>query len=143
MDKKGKDMFKAVKIEIGFSESPEVNPNGEVFEGLDCWEKAQKRLNAIAAATPEDLLGYHKTDITITFEDGEAYEGRLDIKHIHSENADHRLAKHIRHFFHFYTRRWKPFHLTNEQYLEILSRHTKVEIAALEIWMGRYEIPPD
>lgn len=46
-----------------------------------------------ASQTAPETGGYNKVDFTITFEDGETYEGRYDLKHWSVEVPD--LRKHV------------------------------------------------
>ena len=81
-------MIPAVKIVIGWSESPYIT-EGKTFEGESLWQEAASYLNKY----PEPDLGYYKTDFTIHFADGEEYGGRYDI------GSDHpTLGEHIRGF---------------------------------------------
>lgn len=80
--------IKAVKIEVPFSEAPHVIDT-RVFDGDDCWEKANRWLRSV---TPPEL-GYYKTDVVVTYADGETYSCRFDI------GADApSLGQHIRDF---------------------------------------------
>lgn len=81
-------MIPAVSISFTYSECPGVNAPRS-FSGPDVWRRAAHWL----AMLPKPDLGYYKTDFTVTYEDGETYEGRYDI------GADApTLGSHIRGF---------------------------------------------
>jgi len=60
--------------------------------------------------------GYDKHDFTITWADGETYEGRLDCKHPSCTNNDLSINNHIKEMALFVTGKAKPTHLTERQY---------------------------
>lgn len=87
-DGQGRTKIKAVKIEVPFSEAPGVI-DPRVFEGDDCWTQCNRWLRAISPPK----LGYYKTDVIVTYADGETYQARYDI------GADSpTLGQHIRDF---------------------------------------------
>jgi hypothetical protein len=136
-------MIPATKIIIGFSEHPQHQQPRE-FVGPTCFADAQAYLTRLAIWTPRDLLGYFKTDFEIEWADGEKYDGRLDIKAINSDGADHRLGHHIRQFVTFYggllTPETLPKHITPEQYDVIIERN-KVNPVTTRWWLDNYELP--
>ena len=128
-------MNKTTKIEILSSENNYINACSEArrtFEGDSCWEDVYSFLLLAAAQIPADRLGYDKTDFRVTWEDGETYEGRLDLKNPASgRESDTNIAEHIRSHCIFYggiamtpayRNRWHW--MTEESYAEIME-HTK------------------
>lgn len=65
--------------------------------GSGCWAKASAALRSWAITAPEDG-SYHKTDFTVTFEDGGTYEGRYDL----ARDSDGDLAGHARDTAHWH-----------------------------------------
>lgn len=72
-------------------------------------------------SAPKQGEGYDKTDIKVTFEDGETYSGRVDLKHFSCDDNDTDLAKHIRDHVLFYTGEHKPVWMTAAQYDQALN----------------------
>lgn len=66
---------------------------------------------------PKDL-GYDKCDFRVTFEDGEVYEGRYDLKRGLKDEGS--LQHHIVSFIEFYAGKHKPPHLTEQKYRDFL-----------------------
>lgn len=112
---------KAVRIEIGFSESPHIQRNkAPAFNSMtdaNVFFNAQNR-DAEAARENGKLLGYYKTDFKITFEDGYTYNGRYDIG---SDSPD--LTSHVKSFAQCYSGRVKPGHMTDKQWDGFLHNH--------------------
>lgn len=64
-------------------------------------------------------LGYHKVDFRVTFEDGEVFEGRYDMKpNLEGEGP---LEDHIQRFVGFYSGQWRPRWMTAERYAAALA----------------------
>jgi hypothetical protein len=112
-------MIAAVKITIGFSESPHIR-EGIDFAGPCLWQAAADYLTF----WPGPDLGYYKTDFTVTYEDGTEYSGRYDI------GADRdTLGDHMRAFIHGVVDRgdWRP----SKENVEYLTNfRTNYEIGA-------------
>lgn len=129
----------ATKIEFGFSESP-AHHRVTAFEGPGLWERARKYAKHLADYSPESL-GCYKTDFKVTFADGHAYEGRLDID---GSGRDVDVAEHMRRFCTFYGNRHKPetlpSHITPEQYQVIMRRYTNGEANYYADILDRYQI---
>lgn len=64
--------------------------------------------------------GYDKHDFTITWEDGETYEGRYDLKHYSIEWPN--LKRHVEGFARFMAGLRRPTHMTAEEYVLCVSR---------------------
>lgn len=119
-------MNKTTKIVIGFSENPYISGCSEAkrtFTGDTCWFDASVFLRSAVNLSPGELrpdkhwrtrpgqkpvipsrMGYDKTDFTVTWEDGETYEGRLDLKPTScgERESDTDIAQHIRRHCIFY-----------------------------------------
>ncbi|MCL0079832.1 DUF192 domain-containing protein [Dehalococcoidia bacterium] len=103
------------------------------------WERANSLLRKWSETAPRRGEGYHKVSFIVTYEDGETYQGRFDLKHYTVEYPD--LAKHIYHFVAFYAGRYCPPHMTEEQYKEFLEDRIVVEIRTDFInFLDNYEI---
>jgi hypothetical protein len=90
------------------------------------WDDADAVLKRMAWTAPEHG-GYHKTDFRITWEDGETYTGRYDLKR-HDVSLAY-LARHVRRFCEFYSGRWRPEHVSEEQYRAIVDRDPELRDA--------------
>lgn len=67
--------------------------------------------------------GYDKCDFKVTWEDGETYEGRYDLKHNKIEYPS--LSRHITEFVRFHAGEWHPAHMTGEQYQKLMGQYDK------------------
>lgn len=100
------------EIRFGFSESPDVQ-EGKTF---DNWDEAEIYLSRIHRQTIKlrddgEMLGYFKTDIVITWEDGFTWQTRYDI------GADApTIREHIQGFLNVYSGRVKPTHWNDGQW---------------------------
>lgn len=107
-------MIKAVKIEIGFSEHPAIQqfgaPTFTCMRSANEYFAHENRMVEYAKALNQ-MMGYYKTDFTITFEDGTQYKGRYDFG---SDAVD--LTTHIRRFAECYSGRIKPSHMKPEHW---------------------------
>ncbi len=117
----------ATKVEIPFSESPDLKPGcvpamqnmreANVVFRWENYKAEQKR-------TDGKLLGYYKTDFVITFSDGTQYQGRFDLG---SDESD--LTRHVRRFCEVYSGRMKPPHMTPEHWEAFKSHYTEEQLA--------------
>jgi len=122
-------LIPAVKIEITRAEGlhsevtgiPEVCTRETMFGIWDC---ADSILMKWSHTAPKEG-GYDKCDFKITFEDGETYSGRYDLKHNSIEYPN--LAKHVWGFTTFHAGVGKPGHLTQEDYNKYLT---------ISVWSG-------
>ncbi len=117
-------LIPAVKIEITRAEglTSEVTGKPEVCTDAHidgAWECANHVLVKWSGTAPKEG-GYDKCDFKVTWEDGETYEGRYDLKHYTIEYPN--LAKHIYDFLMFHAGLKKPAHMSTEEYQRYLSR---------------------
>lgn len=75
---------------------------------------ADEELRRWAKTAPEDGT-YDKCDFKITFEDGDTYSGRYDLKRHDAGHTD-LIGRHVRQFAKFYAGLWRPDHMTPKQY---------------------------
>ena len=99
------------------------------------WQTANSTLRAWAYSAPED--GYDKCDFSITFADGEIYEGRYDLVHWSKKMAD--LSLHVKNFVEFGAGVKKPEHLTDRQYRTIQNR-TPGLAEQCRLWLEKYQL---
>jgi hypothetical protein len=85
------------------------------------WEDADFILTlwALSAPAKKDGGGYDKCDFVVFWRDGKVYQGRYDLVHFSDETPD--LKKHIIDFAKFYSGKYCPDNLTQEQYEEATS----------------------
>lgn len=106
---------------------------------VSSWTSANRVLRQWSETAPKDCQTYDKCDFTITFEDGETYEGRYDLKHWACGYPD--LAKHVRDFVAFYAGQYKPAWMSEEQYREFLETpHFKKTKSEFEHFLENYAI---
>lgn len=82
--------------------------------GRNVWKQFQDVLNNVEPPK----LGCYKTNFVVTFENGETYEGRLELD---ADQSDNDVVEHILNHCAFYTGRRRPAHLTEAQYRAILA----------------------
>lgn len=96
---------------------------------------------AIWARTAPKGGGYDKTDFIVVWNDGETYEGRVDLKREHVLGYD--LRAHIRSAWTFCAGLAKPAHLTQERYDKFLRQQEQenpdTKTGATEA-LARYDI---
>ncbi|MCL0084231.1 DUF192 domain-containing protein, partial [Dehalococcoidia bacterium] len=73
------------------------------------WERANSLLRKWSETAPRRGKGYHKVSFIVTYEDGETYQGRFDLRHNTVEYPD--LAEHIYRSVAFYAGRYRPPHM--------------------------------
>lgn len=88
------------------------------------------------ARTAPDAGGYDKCDFTVTWEDGEQYQGRVDLERKHSTGYD--LRRHMREFLRFYTGEARPYHLTPEQYQRALAGDPLGKPEEIKAFLAKY-----
>lgn len=103
------------------------------------WRKAEEYINRLCADAPQDG-SYWKTDFSITWADGETYEGRYDAAHPHSRSHEGSLAQHCLDFLTFRAGLRCPNHLTQAQYDDIMRDefHGPVVIAEATRFLKAY-----
>lgn len=114
---------KAIKIEIGFSESPHIKEGfAPVFDSMAKANQFFFWQNKDAETAKENgkLLGYYKTDFTIHFADGTKYEGRYDIG---ADQPD--LTSHVKRFCEVYSGQRKPLQMTEAHWQAFMSQYTQ------------------
>lgn len=94
-------------ITIKWSESNQIE-DGHVFPSL---EEANQFLRRVAR-DEKGKIGYCKVSYAAQFEDGEVYEGRIDV----TENDGHCFLEAMQSFVSFYSGKSKPHWMTPEQY---------------------------
>jgi hypothetical protein len=94
------------------------------------FEEAEKLISM--AAQSKDSQGYDKTAFLITWEDGETYEGRIDIMRKDMTKKTP-LKDHIEHFNYGLIGERKPANYTDEQYESLLKAYGMTEEKQAEI----------
>lgn len=93
---------------------------------VSSFEDADSVLRRWAETAPEGG-SYDKCDFKITYEDGEIYEGRYDLKRLDYEWPS--LRKHVSEFLRFISGTDKPAHLTDEQYQRVVKEYDATRYA--------------
>lgn len=100
-------------------------------------DAASKKLREWSRTIPAEITSYFKCDFTVTFEDGEQYHGRYDLKAFDSGD----LAKHMIDFLVFSTGARCPAHMTQERYdAFIASAVTPEKREACVRYLATYEL---
>lgn len=87
-------MKRAVKIEFEQWEGRIGRMLKGSFEGPEVWTKVNGLIAQIAAQCPPDMLGCLKCGFMVTFEDGETYEGRFEVKPYGSGTLEQHIRTH-------------------------------------------------
>lgn len=91
---------------------------------------------------PDCEGGYDKHDFWIEFEDGEAYQGRIDLHHP-SYAPPERIGKHVRDFLRFYGGLLRseelPRHLKPKDYAHMIAVSGR-NSAEYQAWLDRYNL---
>ena len=120
-------MIKMISIQFPFSESNLVNTQTT----FTSFVAANNHLNFARIGAPK--LGYHKTDFVLTYEDGETYKGRYDIK----RNDYISLEEHVQSFCECYGGVKKPKHFDDGQWALWLKDGVHSEYAE---FLKKYEL---
>jgi len=109
-------MIRAKSIVLTRAEGPAAECDKPLK--VSSWTDADRVLRQWSETAPKDCRTYDKCDFVITYEDGETYEGRYDLKHWTCEYPN--LGKHVRNFVAFHAGQYKPAWMSEEQYREYL-----------------------
>lgn len=136
--------IKVIRVELTRAEGPSDLCGTKFFNSL-AEADAQLRENALTA--PEGG-GYDKHDFTLTFEDGETYEGRIDVVHPNNKRGtkNETIGEHVRDFLRFssglYTKDELPKHFkTLSSYLEFVNTsNSEKERIEMVKFLDTYEL---
>lgn len=132
-------LISPVKIELKRAEGWSAEAT---LTGGDLWNLSDAVLWAWAATAP-DSGGYDKCDFIVTYEDGETYQGRFDLKRTHT-GVKGLLSSQIWHHVSFIIGQWCPDHMTEEEYQTYVKQdrvhYTEEEWAACNAWLTTYEL---
>ncbi len=95
------------------------------------WAEANATLRAWARTAPGPGQGYDKCDFTVTWADGETYNGRYDLEGQETETAD--LAAHVLAHARFMAGQWRSW-ASPEQYAAILADHERLTHGVTAEW---------
>jgi len=130
-------MIRARSITLTRAEGPAAECDRP--QTVSSWSDANLVLWHWSETAPSDCQTYDKCDFIITYEDGETYEGRYDLKHHICGYPD--LGKHVRDFVTFHAGRHKPAWMSEEQYREFLETpYFKKMKSEFEHFLESYEI---
>lgn len=131
-------LIKPALIEIVRAEGP-TNLCG-ITQRAKGWADANMILRANSTTAPKGGA-YDKHDFKVTFEDGQTYSGRYDLKHWEEEQPD--LAGHVRAFLR-YLAGHAPAWMTENP--EVLAHYQKdreanpEEVAEAKRWLETYDV---
>jgi hypothetical protein len=108
------------------------------------WSCANILLRQWATTCSPAAIGYDKTDFTITYEDGETYEGSLDLKHP-ERGKNESLEGHIRDHCLYSSGQKMPETMQTLQEWQafLLKTEGQESMAAWANWLSRYQIGPE
>lgn len=133
-------MKKAVSIKLHRAEGMIHEIETVELKGDGCWKAAWSILFRWSGTAPRNG-GYDKCDFTVTYEDGETYNGRYDLVHFLKEGPN--LERHIRDHVECYSGRKVPVHYAGEKradwdrYFASVDEETKKSAAD---FLDNYEI---
>lgn len=118
-------MIPATSIRLDRAEGThaDVQAHHVVLSGPYVWHEADQTLVRWSDSAPA-TGGYDKTDFTVTFADGQTYQGRFDMMHWSVEMPS--LAGHVRGFLRFYAGEERPDHITPQQYQRLLDQQPEL-----------------
>lgn len=133
------ETFEINSIEGAREMAPGVKIKSILFadgEGKASWYgrtfDTYNQFDAYIRTLPTPAMGYYKTDVILTFEDGLTYKARYDMRDEREYLQDHLWNHNL-----FYGGVYRPSHLTVEQYKNYLSNfNTKPSIE----FLLKYEI---
>jgi hypothetical protein len=91
-------VIRAVKIELERCEGATTEVGSHTFtplEGASVWSQATEQIIAWRWSSPANG-GYHKVAFVVTWEDGETYSGRYDLKRHHVGTLGEQISYHLR-----------------------------------------------
>jgi hypothetical protein len=133
--------FKMSKIEIARGEGPSAEC-GKTATVLT-WAGSDRVIQQWAKTAPGPNQGYDKCDFIVTWENGETYTGRFDMRQ-HDTGYSNHLPRHIRNLVAFYAGLEKPDHMTPAQYRQFLaSETTPAEMESARQWLEQYALTDD
>ena len=99
--------------------------------GLDVqtWTDSDYVLRGWAVTAPKEM-GYDKVDFLVTWEDGETYEGRFDMKYEH-KLEENLLGRQITDVLMFYAGENKPDYMKEQAYREYVEHYADMKVAYL------------
>jgi hypothetical protein len=134
---------RATKIVVTRAEGRVHECVTETLEGGNVWEKANATLGRWSRTAPgapgKPGGGYDKCDFTVTYEDGEEYEGRYDLRGDEWPSLENHMAA----FLGCYSGRMKPAHMKQADYERFLKYHElEGHCAQYAKFMDTYEVGP-
>lgn len=84
--------------------------------------------------------GYDKVDFKLTFEDGDTYTGRLDIKGFGCEDNDSYIKEHVKRHLRFMAGLCKPGHISDAEYAAYLRRLPDGAVADAKRALATYDV---
>lgn len=84
------------------------------------WAEANRHLYRIARVAPTNG-SYYKTGVSFEWQDGREYGFRVDVTREHVRQFDP-LARELKNELRFFSGRWRPAHLSEENYQKILEQ---------------------
>ena len=119
-------MIKASQIEITRAEGK--NTDDMATYVFPTWAEANDRLKGIAATV--DHKGSDDVDFRVAFEDGQSYNGTIEIKANGEVNES--LQDHIRNHLSFHLGMNRPSHLSEEEYQRIVRTYEEATPSVIE-----------
>lgn len=120
------------KVVIHRAEGPVTDPTMRevTYEGNTAEQRGNAWLRDIARTAPA-TGGYDKTDVTITFSNGQETQFRFDVQHTSLPDNDTSIRSHVRNFFLYHCRPEElPYIARDPRRLEYARRHTSPETKA-------------
>lgn len=129
---------KVSKVWVNRAEGPIDQCRDYTFEGPDALQQAQRQMFKWGT-TVSPGGGYDKCDFVVTFEDGEMYSGRYDLKGDGLADDGLTIAGQIRRMLRFWAGEWRPAWCNDKEWGDICKRHEAGADEARE-WLEKYEL---
>lgn len=131
-------MKKAVKIVVERWEGRITECGKEEVEGADVWSRANAILLRWSRTAPSEGGGCHKCGFTVTYEDGETYEGRYELTRKWPSIQNH-MREHVMFSAGLVTNPW----MGEERYRAYLNEIVGEEkMADYKKFLSEYEMGP-
>jgi hypothetical protein len=128
-EQKPKDKVKLKDIEILWAEGNQSNYD-KFPKKYSSWKAANDAVRPIASDAAK-YEGYNKVKFVVTFEDGETYEGRLDVA---SKVDNPNIEPYVGNVFGVHIKEWLDYLLSDE------SGQSEAEKQEVREWLAKYDL---
>lgn len=105
---------------------------GYALRTVTSFAEADALIRQMAATAPEDGIRYDKVDFVVTWENGNVYEGRFDMRRHDTIYRKH-LQRQIKGFLRYLAGEYRPSDMTPEEYAEVVAGRPVEQMQALDM----------